>query len=139
MHLPETELAPDSILQQRKMRHLLVAATPSGDIDVDALTRELRVALIELWKDELQVRKQLLRSRHEQRLKFGLTEPGQIRAEAFHETPAASHPALRDHRHSSGAEGFHVAVDGALGDFEARRELAAGDAAVKLKLQKDRE
>src|SRR5207253_10324674 len=37
-------LPPDGVLQQRQMRHLVTAAIPAADIDVDALTRQLGVA-----------------------------------------------------------------------------------------------
>src|SRR5260370_41462446 len=98
VHHPHFAIAPDRVLQQRKMRNLLAAAIPSVDIDIDALPRELGVALREFRQHELQVRKLLLRSRYEHFLKFRLTQSGQVRAIAFHQTPPAARPALRNHR-----------------------------------------
>lgn len=70
---------------------------------------------------------------HEEGAELGFVKAGDVGAPVALELPPALCSAERRDGHVGGAEGFHIAVDGALGDLEAIRELAAGNAALGLK------
>lgn len=70
---------------------------------------------------------------HEEGAELGFVEAGDVGSPAGLELPAALGAAESRDGDVGGAEGLHVAMDGALGDLEAVGELAAGDAAFCLK------
>jgi hypothetical protein len=65
-------------------------------------------------------------------LKFSVIEPGDFGAPAFLQLPSALCAAMRDERDAGDAESFHIAMCGALRNFEALGYLARGEAAVGL-------
>lgn len=69
---------------------------------------------------------------HEEALKLGVVEAGNFGAPALLQLPAALCAAMCDERDACDAESFHVAMRGALGDFEALGYLARGEASVGL-------
>jgi hypothetical protein len=69
---------------------------------------------------------------HEQALKLGVIEAGDLGAPALLQLPSALCAAMRDERNACDAESFHVAMRGALGDFEAFGYLSGGEASVGL-------
>ena len=72
---------------------------------------------------------------HEEGAELGLVEPGNVGTPVALELPAALGSSERRDGDVGGAEGLHIAMDGALGDLQAVRELAAGDAALGLEKQ----
>ena len=63
---------------------------------------------------------------HKQRAGFVLVEAGEVGAVAVEQGDTATRPTIRVDRHPSHAEGVDVAVDGADGDLEFRREGLRG-------------
>jgi hypothetical protein len=65
-------------------------------------------------------------------LKLGVVEAGDFGAPTLLQLPATLCAAMRDERDACDAKSFHVAMRGALGDFEALGYLTRGEASVGL-------
>ncbi len=70
--------------------------------------------------------------RHEEALQFGVVEARDLGAPTFLQLPAADCSAMSQERNARDAEGFHVAMGGALRDFEPLCDLSCGEATVSL-------
>lgn len=66
-------------------------------------------------------------------------EAGQVGLVVAQQAPAAARAAFGDDGDAGGAQGVHVAVDGALGDFETFGEFGGGEAGVGLEQKQDGE
>jgi len=73
---------------------------------------------------------------HEQGLKFSVVEAGDFGAPVFLQLPTAGWTTVGNERNTRCTEGFHVAMRGALGDFEALCYFPGGETAVGLKEHK---
>jgi hypothetical protein len=69
---------------------------------------------------------------HEQALKLGIVEAGYFGAPTLLQLPSALCAAMCEERDACEAESFHVAMRGALGDFQALGYLPGGEASVGL-------
>src|SRR5262249_37453883 len=71
-------------------------------------------------------------TRQEEGAYFGFGEAGEVGAVGFEEAAAAARTTLSVDGDARRAEGVHVAVNGAIGYFEALREFVSGHAPVYL-------
>jgi hypothetical protein len=147
----ELTVAPDCILHHGQHREILGRATPARRVHEQPfadrggpLAQPIRQRRHQLAERPFgRARERALaddaRLCHEERTKLDFIEAGYFSAPPFVELPAAARPAQGKDGHPGCAERFHVAVQRARRDLEARRKAAPGHAAVRLEQQKNRE